>query len=441
MRIDVKPNVKKTLESMKSSGYSFNSALADIIDNSIDANANIIDIEIDIDKMQVLILDNGNGMSFEQMVEALKLGSASSKKNNDLGKYGFGLKSASFSQCNVITVASKNGITSNEITFDINKSIEEDEWIAERTSNYLEQIEYNAGTLVVWSDLYRLGNTYEEKKERMIEILSKLKIFLSKTFYMLINDNDLMLRINGIEVKPESPFYEESPATKIIHSDRFPFGNEEIYVKAYDISAVKRRNTENNYLEEQGFSVYRNDRFISNIGWMGRMRHPSLNMIRIKMNVGANEDYLLNIDFKKSNVELPTAIKNELRKFEEATIRIKAKQGRKVASRKKKAIGNAVEPLQQSKNKVNGRNVIIDDLLSSMGVNAKEINEYYATLRKLSKLAEQTKLSLLDEQYIYEYIEGMVTSKKATYEELHLTEPFDRFGEIIENVRRQNETK
>lgn len=435
--IDIKPNVKKTLESMKSSGYSLNNAIADIVDNSIDANATQIKITVDLNGENIQIVDNGSGMEFDRMVEALRLGSETGKNANELGKYGFGLKSASFSQCNVITVVSK--LTKiNEVTFDINKSIEQDNWIAYESNNYRELIETNSGTAVIWNDLYRLGIKSEDRKEKLISSMEDLRLFLSKTFYQFI-DNGLELFLNGQRLESQSPFYEVHPACKILNKDVIAFGDEIIQLTAYDISAVPKRGFDDRFLLEQGISVFRNDRFISNISWISRMTHPSLNMIRIRMDVGAKEDYLLNIDFKKSNVELPAALKQEIKIFEQTAIKQYGKVGKITADRKRKRIATTDIDLMQTKSKVNIKNPINKLYLDDLEISAKQLNVYLDDLSKLNKIKDTNKLSSNEELFLYELLERIVQSDISSYEELLFTEPFNKFYEIVENYRREHE--
>lgn len=437
MMINVKPNVKKTLESMKSSGYSFTHAIADIVDNSIDAGANEIEIKVDLESESIKIVDNGMGMSFERIVEALRLGSETSKEANELGKYGFGLKSASFSQCNIITVVSKKE-EANEVTFDINKSIEQDDWIAERTSNFKDLIKTDTGTVIVWNDLYRLGLNEEDRQDRLITYMEELRLFLCKTFYQFI-DSGIVFKLNGVELKSQSPFYETNPATKQLNTDIMAFGNDEIKLTAYDISSVKRGGHDINLLVEQGISVFRNNRYISNIGWLSRMPHQSLNMIRIRMDVGSKEDYLLNIDFKKSNVELPSSLKQQIKTFEKTVFSTYNKRGKTVATRKKNKLVESDIDLMQTSSKINSRNAINQMYLNSLGISARELNEYLGNLNKLNSIKEKNKISGNEEQFLYELLEELVSSGKVTYEELLYTEPLNRYHEIVENYRREHE--
>ena len=113
-----KPTADVLMVSMRAMGYSFESAVADIIDNSISAHAKDISVRFPIDPSEcyIAIYDNGDGMTAEELFDAMKYGSESKRDgraDDDLGRFGLGLKAASLSQCRRLTVASKkNGVVS-----------------------------------------------------------------------------------------------------------------------------------------------------------------------------------------------------------------------------------------------------------------------------------------------------------------------------------------
>lgn len=107
----LEPNPSSFVHSLRSVGYSLETAVADIIDNSISANADRIDIvfEYKADGPIFAIIDNGHGMSLDELKEAMRLGTFSplfSRKQTDLGRFGLGMKTASFAICRRLTVAS-----------------------------------------------------------------------------------------------------------------------------------------------------------------------------------------------------------------------------------------------------------------------------------------------------------------------------------------------
>lgn len=106
---EVIPNAKRLIKSLRDMGYDFSTAVADLIDNSIEAGATRVDINAGFygNDSFVLISDNGKGMSIEELKEAMRYGSERAYNEEDLGKFGLGLKTASMSQCQRLSVASR----------------------------------------------------------------------------------------------------------------------------------------------------------------------------------------------------------------------------------------------------------------------------------------------------------------------------------------------
>src|SRR5687768_16355260 len=107
--IEVIPDARRHMRSLSDMGYDFAQAIADVVDNSIAAEATEvrIDIEFDGDESWVRIADNGAGMRPEVLKEAMRYGANREYDEDDLGKFGLGLKTASMSQCRRLTVASR----------------------------------------------------------------------------------------------------------------------------------------------------------------------------------------------------------------------------------------------------------------------------------------------------------------------------------------------
>lgn len=156
IRLDPEPSI--LIESLRDIGYSFNSALADIVDNSITAGATDVWIlAIPDDDFRIGIIDNGNGLAEDELKQAMRLGSTDPRQRralNDLGRFGLGLKTASFSQCRRLTVASRNKENASAFTWDLDLVVEQNAWnVIERTD--LERIPFmeelgDSGTLVLW---------------------------------------------------------------------------------------------------------------------------------------------------------------------------------------------------------------------------------------------------------------------------------------------------
>ena len=109
-RVKLTPSASRLTNSLRDIGYDFPSAVADLVDNSISANATNIEIVIQFSgtASTVFIVDDGDGMTDRQLDEALRFGTRRTYASQDLGRYGLGLKTASISQCRRLTVVSRH---------------------------------------------------------------------------------------------------------------------------------------------------------------------------------------------------------------------------------------------------------------------------------------------------------------------------------------------
>ena len=121
------PSAAGLSNSIRGIGYSLEMAICDIVDNSISAGATTISIETPLydEGIDYLVIsDNGSGMTRSELIDAMKLGSCSPTEKrdlSDLGRFGMGLKSASFSQCRKLIVASKVNNKINAFSWDIDE--------------------------------------------------------------------------------------------------------------------------------------------------------------------------------------------------------------------------------------------------------------------------------------------------------------------------------
>ena len=224
IRLDPEPSI--LIESLRDIGYSFNSALADIVDNSITANANDVRIlAIPDDDFRIGIIDNGSGLCRSDLKRAMRLGSTDPRQKralNDPGRFGLGLKTASFSQCRRLTVTSRNNGETSAFTWDLDLVVEQNEWsVIERTDidsvPFIEELGSN-GTLVLWEKLDRLTGSRGSGKVDHTRIISEAQDYLSLVFHRYITGerglNRLALRVNNRLLEPIDPFNTRNRATQ-----------------------------------------------------------------------------------------------------------------------------------------------------------------------------------------------------------------------------------
>ena len=201
----VPPNPEATIESSRSLGYDLNIAIADIIDNSISAEAKNIWIHYEWLNNQTYfsIIDDGNGMLENQLIEAMRLGTISPKNKRDkkdLGRFGLGLKTASFSQCRVLTVKSKKDSLDSLRKWDLNHVSKVNDWQLLRTAdNFSQKIldkklqSLQSGTVVLWQDLDRLitlEDEEEKNKDYFYEKIADLRKYLSMIYHRYLSGSN-----------------------------------------------------------------------------------------------------------------------------------------------------------------------------------------------------------------------------------------------------------
>ena len=331
------PRPEILIESMRSIGYSFESAIADIIDNSISANASHINIFYNRINSTIIILDDGNGMDEQELFEAMRFGSKdplSERTNLDLGRFGLGLKSASFSQCRELTVVSSKNGKINALSWDLDVIRQSGSWeVKILSSENIETLEriallksLESGTYVLWKNFDRIEVTSNDLNSTIEKKLMDSRRYLSLVFHKYINKK-LEICINNSKLDKLDPFL-TSNTTKAQHLKPIPIqisldnGKKyEIRVVAHILPHISNLSGDEKKLiggidslnREQGFYIYRNDRLIH---WGNWFRYNGQNELfkygRIEVSIPNNLDDIWNVDIKKATVSIPDRIKKKL---------------------------------------------------------------------------------------------------------------------------------
>lgn len=340
----IDPRADMLMGSMRSMGYSFESAVADIIDNSISAKSSVVKIlfpSTPMDTLAVGILDDGIGMSNETLVEAMRYGSTASEEirdENDLGRFGLGLKSASLSQCKILTVVSYHNGAVSAFSWDYDYILEKKNWIAKELHQYeIKDLPYFAelkaqkkGTLVIWQNFDTLDKSSEGLVyDALCDLKDKLDDALGLIFHRFLSASKkkLSFYINNHKVRPQDPFLESHSKTTTKKERtiaiRDSFGVERhISIKLYvlpfaaDLTEKDRKligGIENLRLR-QGFYIYRNNRLIIWGTWFGMKPRAELTKnARIRVDIPNSLDDIWSIDIKKQTAAIPKRIQQQLK--------------------------------------------------------------------------------------------------------------------------------
>ena len=327
------------IETFRAIGYNLETAVADILDNSISAGAkNIyIDRKWDGGKTVITIKDDGCGMSSEEIVEAMRPGAQNPLKTrpvNDLGRFGLGMKTASFSQCRKLTVISKKaGYHSVFWTWDLDYVAmtckwELIRWAPDSYSNVLD--EQKSGTMIIWTDLDRVippSTSVNDiaAKHKFSDAWARVKSHIAMTFHRFIESNDITIYWGENSINAWNPFCLSEKKTQSFPTESLYFGKNKAEVKGYILphknnfsSEESYRNAEgmNGYPAAQGFYVYRGKRLLLAGSWLNLFRKEyHYKLVRISIDLPNTLDSEWQIDIKKSTATPPFSCREQLRSY------------------------------------------------------------------------------------------------------------------------------
>lgn len=334
----VEPHADALIESLRAFGYTPASAIADLIDNSISAGARNVWLEFSWAgaTSRISIRDDGRGMIPDALVSALRPGSLSPTEHrdrNDLGRFGLGLKTASFSQCRRVTVATRASNSPLVIRrWDLDYVSQQKEWRllhgAAPGSEELIKVHEPTGTDVLWEVLDRIvGSTREDDKQahgRFLSMIDEVESHVAMVFHRyMTRAKGVTIWINDRKVKPWDPFLSHEPATQRLAESRLSLNGETMIVNPYILphhSKLSKKDHKSaagprGWNAQQGFYVYRNDRLLLTGDWMnlGFQKEEHHKLARIAIDFPAALDHEWNIDVRKSRARPPGALRDELR--------------------------------------------------------------------------------------------------------------------------------
>jgi hypothetical protein len=332
-------------ESLRGFGYSVETALADIIDNSITAGArNVwIDLALSGSRSFVRIVEDGRGMDEPTLKDAMRLGSQNPldpRDGSDLGRFGLGLKTASFSQARSLTVASKIAGGATAIRrWDLDYLADSNgEWRLLTTApdgadTHIASLEpLEQGTIVLWLKLDRVrprvGGSAAAGGSHLL--MEQIERHLAMVFHRYLEGAQPRLRIhvNGVQVQPWDPFLSSHKACRPSPEEVLGAGENRIRVKGYVLPAKDMFGDEQEFekaggtegwISHQGFYIYRNDRLLVAGGWLGLgmtrpwVRDETHKLARIRVDLPNSADAAWQIDVKKSDASPPEHLRGRLR--------------------------------------------------------------------------------------------------------------------------------
>jgi hypothetical protein len=340
------PKPAALIESLRAFGYDCQTAIADLIDNSIAAHAkNVwIDFVWNGSASSIAIRDDGRGMSDRELVDAMRIGSRSPKdprEPGDLGRFGLGLKTASFSQCRLMTVASKQvGSQSSTRTWDLDFVEKRDEWLLLRTapqtaSKGIQALDaQSSGTLVVWSALDRIVGPVTPNdrlaEDAFYRTADQVRDHVAVVFGDYLRGRGaLCIRISGHAVVPWDPFLISHEGVQILPTELLRWRGDDVHVTPYVLphhsrmaaSEWERAAGIHGWNAHQGFYVFRNGRLLVLGDWLGLgfTKEEHYKLARIRIDLSSRSDFDWSLDVKKSRAWPPNELREQLRRLARLT--------------------------------------------------------------------------------------------------------------------------
>jgi DNA mismatch repair enzyme (predicted ATPase) len=343
--IDLPPSAPILMESTRSIGYTTETAIADIIDNSISANAESIKIKSTYFETApfIAILDDGEGMTGNELNEAMKYGSSnplSQRKKNDLGRFGLGLKTASMSQCRCLTVVTKKNNSIEARRWDLDYINQTQAWTlinlsADKYENLplLNELKIQtSGTLVVWTKLDRLiiGSESSALERAFSDKMENVRDHISLVFHRYLEGEPgiqkIKMTLNENPINAHDPFFskrsfvtQDEEKIRVKGTDDV---TDDVLVRSYVLphpSTLSKDELEmiggkEGLKKNQGFYVYRNKRLLIWGTWFNLHRKEDLSKLsRIRVDIPNSLDDLWTLDIKKSTAIPPEIVRRNLK--------------------------------------------------------------------------------------------------------------------------------
>lgn len=406
------PKADAMIHSLRAFGYDLGMAIADLIDNSIFAGSTDIWINYSWNDSDpwIAIVDNGKGMSEEKLVEAMTLGSTSplaERDPEDLGRFGLGLKTASFSQCKLVTVSSKTaeGIYATRF-WDLDHVEKVKQWMLGITptpeiNELLKPLsELPSGTIVLWKELDRVidfsSQSRHNPKEEFLNRFIYVKKYLEMIFHQHLENRRKKLNIHvgrGLCI-PWDPYMKKNDFRQLLSEEKYE--DSRVRVVPYVLPHVSNRSEQENengagpkgWNAQQGFYVYRNRRMIVSGGYLDFNLKPEehYKLARIQVEITNDMDHEWSIDVRKAVASPPERLKGDLLRIAKVTRQrasevYRARTGARKTRQSKSRINHESAWIKKEFDgkiiyKINTNNAVMKKLIEEASISKSWLNKF-----------------------------------------------------------------
>lgn len=333
------PRAPAMLGSLRALGYSFEAAVADVIDNSITADSKRIDVQFRAQPgPYVAIVDDGHGMSNDFLLEAMRHGATdleSERDRGDLGRFGLGLKTASLSQCRRLTVVSLQSGVLSAAAWDLDRVEEQRDWVlqlldpeeASAVPHVADLVASGHGTVVLWQDFDRATAGESSESTALGELVDLAASHLALVFHRFLANEEshpgLTIAVNNRRLEPVDPFLRGHPSTQALPAESVRIEGVTVTLRPYILPHLSKMSAADLVLaggadglrRNQGFYLYRNRRLITYGTWFRLIRQEELTKLaRVQVDIPNSLDHLWALDVKKSTAFPPEAARAAFRR-------------------------------------------------------------------------------------------------------------------------------
>jgi hypothetical protein len=381
------------MESMRAVGYTLETAVADIVDNSITARADQVDVRFTATpEPRIAIVDNGTGMDQQALSLAMKLAGkppSHGRQPYDLGRFGLGLKTASLSQARSLTVASKHSGVLRAVRWDLDHLATTDRWSLQvlddteiRSLPWIQSLDpYESGTLVLWGKLDQLHAAPELVERQLDELMKRARDHLGLVFHRFTGSvmppltKPLALRINNAPVPQVDPFLTRHRGTREGPQEHISLGEAEVTVQPYTLPYISKLSAADRRLalvagplrDSQGFYIYRAGRLVLWGTWFRIIPRDELGKLaRVRVDMPNTLDHLWALDIKKSSASPPPEVRRRLIQIADRIVgrsrRVHKYRGRRVDADNVERIWDLIEDRDTFRYEINRDHPLVVEL-------------------------------------------------------------------------------
>jgi Histidine kinase-, DNA gyrase B-, and HSP90-like ATPase len=317
-------------------------AVADLVDNSLDARAGAIRVRFLLDgstPIGMQVIDNGWGMDASKLDDALTYSGAREHSEFDLGHFGIGMKAASLSQADTVLICSRAPASTPAgrilLRSGDRSAPRVGEIGADAAAARLETAGINGhpGTVIEWRAVRNFPSTSDPAEQRrwLEGTIREVRAHLGLVLHRILERDNVSISVDTWDIATGTA----GPTRAVEPIDPFGYHNsgdrdfpQELEIqmpgKSHPVRATAHvwppRSQDPGFKiggepgeESQGFFVYRNDRLLQAGGWCGLWGPRSdWGLARVALDLNSETGHHVTINPEKSGITFSSDLRRAL---------------------------------------------------------------------------------------------------------------------------------